>query len=145
MTCRPATTIYSPCGRAPSSRSWLTGFEELGVPILRGLEVVGLAQDASGVDVELSDGTSLRAQYLVGCDGGRSVVRKVSGIDFVGSDPSTSWMIAEVEMGEEPQIGVRPEGGGIGPVDRSEGGGPYRVVLTEQPPQTGDPTIGGAQ
>ena len=128
---------------------WQSAFEpiladwvrELGVPILRGLEVVGLAQDATGVDVELSDGTSLRARYLLGCDGGRSVVRKVSGIDFVGSDPSTSWMIAEVEMGEEPQIGVRPEGGGIGPANRAEGGGPYRVVLSEQPPKTGDPSF----
>jgi len=115
--------------------------EELGVPILRGLNVVGFAQDDTGVDVEVSDGTSLRAQYLVGCDGGRSVVRKAAGIDFVGLDPSTSWMIAEVEMDDEPEIGVRPEGGGIGPVNRAQGGGPYRVVLTEQPPNTGDPAL----
>jgi len=116
--------------------------EELEVPILRGLEVVGFAQDDTGVDVELSDDTSLRAEYLVGCDGGRSLVRKAAGIDFVGSDPSTSWMIAEVEMDEEPEIGIRPEGGGIGPVNRAEGGGPFRVVLTErQLEHTGDPTL----
>ena len=80
---------------------------ELGVPILRGCEVVGFAQDDTGVDVELSDDASLRAEYLVGCDGGRSVVRKAAGIDFVGLDPSTSWMIAEVEMDEEPEFGFR--------------------------------------
>ena len=116
--------------------------EELEVPILRGLEVVGFAQDDTGVDVELSDDTSLRAEYLVGCDGWRSLVRKAAGIDFVGSDPSTSWMIAEVEMDEEPEIGIRPEGGGIGPVNRAEGGGPFRVVLIErQLEHTGDPTL----
>ena len=103
---------------------------ELGVPILRGREVVGFAQDDTGVDVELSGDTSLRAEYLVGCDGGRSLIRKAAGIDFPGLDPSTSWMIAEVEMDEEPEFGMRREGGGIGPVDRREGGGPYRVVLT---------------
>src|SRR5262245_30047365 len=74
------------------------GIGDLAVPILRGQEVVGFAQDDAGVDVELSDSSSLRAQYLVGCDGGRSVIRKAAGIDFAGWDPSTSWMIAEVEM-----------------------------------------------
>jgi 3-(3-hydroxy-phenyl)propionate hydroxylase len=105
---------------------------EIEVPVLRGSEVVGLEQDDAGVDVELSRGTSLRAAYLVGCDGGRSVVRKSAGIEFPGLDPSTSWMIAEVEMDEEPEIGVRPEGGGIGPVNRAEGGGPYGVVVKDQ-------------
>jgi 3-(3-hydroxy-phenyl)propionate hydroxylase len=105
---------------------------ELAVPIHREREVTGFAQDDSGVDVELSDGRSLRADYLVGCDGGRSVVRKAAGIDFVGWDATTSWLIAEVEMEEEPQLGMRREGGGIGPVNRAEGGGPFRVVLTEQ-------------
>ena len=106
--------------------------DELGVPILRQRDVVGFTQDDTGVDVEVSDGQSLRAEYLVGCDGGRSQVRKTAGIDFPGWDPSASYLIAEVEMDEEPQIGMRPEGGGIGPVDREEGGGPYGVVLLEQ-------------
>ncbi len=105
---------------------------ELGVPILRECEVLGFAQDDTGVDVELSGDTSLRAEYLVGCDGGRSLVRKAAGIDFPGLDPSTSWMIAEVEMDEEPELGMRREGGGIGPVNPMEGGGPFRVVLKEQ-------------
>ena len=123
---------------------WQSDFEpilagwvgELGVPILRGCEVVGFAQDDTGVDVELSGDTSLRAEYLVGCDGGRSVIRKAAGIDFPGLDPSTSWMIAEVEMDEEPEIGVRPEGGGIGPVNREKGGGPFGVVLKERARRT---------
>ena len=106
--------------------------DELGVAILRDREVVGLAQDDDGVDVELSDGTRCARAYLVGCDGGRSVVRKAAGIDFPGWDATTSWMIAEVEMDEEPEIGVRREGGGIGPVDRANGGGPYGVVLKER-------------
>src|SRR5713226_8952494 len=79
---------------------------ELAVTIYRGREVTGFAQDDTGVDVELSDGTSLRAQYLVGCDGGRSVVRKAAGIEFPGWDPTTSFLIAEVELAEEPQWGL---------------------------------------
>jgi 3-(3-hydroxy-phenyl)propionate hydroxylase len=105
---------------------------ELGVPILRERELTGFKQDERGVDVELSDDSSIRGEYLVGCDGGRSVVRKAAGIDFPGLDPSTSWMIAQVEMDEAPEIGVRPEGGGIGPVDREAGGSPYGVVIKER-------------
>jgi 2-polyprenyl-6-methoxyphenol hydroxylase-like FAD-dependent oxidoreductase len=123
----------------PILASWVV---ELGVPILRGLEVVGFAQDDGGIDVELSDDSSLRAAYLVGCDGGRSVVRKAAGIDFPGWDPSISFMIAHVEMAEEPKIGVRREGGGIGPVNRAQGGGPYGVVLKEQHlDHTSEPTL----
>jgi 2-polyprenyl-6-methoxyphenol hydroxylase-like FAD-dependent oxidoreductase len=106
--------------------------EELGVSVVRGFEAAGVAQDDDGVDVEASDGTRLRAGYLVGCDGGRSPIRKAAGIDFPGWDPTTSHLIAEVEMSEAPEIGMRPEGGGIGPVDREKGGGPYRVVLLEK-------------
>ena len=115
---------------------------ELGVPILRRCEVVGFTQDDTGVDVGLSGDQSLRAEYLVGCDGGRSLIRKAAGIDFPGLDPSTSWMIAEVEMDDEPEIGMRPEGGGIGPVNRVQGGNPFGVVLKEpQVEHTGDPTM----
>jgi 2-polyprenyl-6-methoxyphenol hydroxylase-like FAD-dependent oxidoreductase len=116
--------------------------EELGVSILRGREVVGFAQDDTGVDVEVSGDTTLRAEYLVGCDGGRSLVRKTAGIDFPGWDPTASYMIAQVEMDEEPEIGMRPEGGGIGPVNREEGGGPYGVVLLEKHIEhTSEPTL----
>ena len=64
---------------------WL---DELAIPIYRDREVTGFAQDDTGVDVELSGSQSLRAQYLVGCDGGRSVVRKAAGIAFPGWDPT---------------------------------------------------------
>lgn len=116
--------------QGPIERLLAGWVDELGVPVLRGREVSGFTQDDTGVDVEVSGGGSLRAQYLVGCDGGRSVVRKAAGIDFAGTAASTSWIIAEVETAEEPVIGMRPEGGGIGPVP-GEGGGRYSVVLTE--------------
>ena len=88
--------------------------KELGVPIMRSHEVTGFTQDDNGVTIEVSDGQSLRADYLVGCDGGRSLVRKIADIDFPGLDASISYIIAEVKMDEEPKFGTRPEGGGIG-------------------------------
>jgi 3-(3-hydroxy-phenyl)propionate hydroxylase len=123
---------------------WVLG--DLGVPILRRGEVLGFAQDGGGIDVELSGGRSQRAQYLVGCDGGRSLIRKAAGIDFPGWDPTTSQLIAEVEMADEPEIGMRPEGGGIEPVDRAKTGGPYRVVLVEKHlDHSRQPTLGDVQ
>ena len=86
---------------------------ELAVPIYRGREVTGFAQDDTGVDVELSDGQSLRADYLVGCDGGRSLIRKAAGIEFPGWDPTTSALIAQVEMTVEPELGIRRDALGI--------------------------------
>src|ERR1700689_274502 len=80
---------------------------ELPVRISYGCEVTGFAQDDTGVAVELSNAQSLGAQYLVGCDGGRSVIRKAAGIDFPGWDASTSYLIAEVEMTGEPRPGIR--------------------------------------
>jgi 2-polyprenyl-6-methoxyphenol hydroxylase-like FAD-dependent oxidoreductase len=115
---------------------------ELGVPILRGQEVVGLAQDDTGVDVEISGDTSLRAEFLVGCDGGRSLVRKAAGIDFAGLDPSTSWMIAEVEMDEEPEFGFRRDSVGQHAIGRRQPGEPIRLVLTERDlDHTGEPSM----
>jgi 2-polyprenyl-6-methoxyphenol hydroxylase-like FAD-dependent oxidoreductase len=111
--------------------------DELGVPMLREREVTGLTRDGGGVDVALSDGTSLRAQFLVGCDGGRSVVRKAAGIDFAGWDPTTSWIIAEVEMEEMPEFGLRG-GGGIGPAEEGRVG----VTLIEtEVNHTDEPTL----
>ncbi|MBV8463825.1 MAG: FAD-dependent monooxygenase [Acidimicrobiales bacterium] len=103
--------------------------DELGVPIARGCAVTGFRQDDAGVDVELSDGNRRRTEYLVGCDGGRSLVRKVAGIAFPGLDPSTSWLIAELEMEERPEFGLRREGGGIGP---AADGRRIGVVLPER-------------
>ena len=79
---------------------------ELAVPIYRSLELTCFAQDDTGVTVELSDGALLRASYLVGCDGGRSLVRKAAGIEFPGWDATTSSILAEAEMAEEPPLGV---------------------------------------
>ncbi len=121
-----------------TERLLATWVQELGVPTAREREVTGFTQDDAGVDVALSDGTSILADYLVGCDGGRSVIRKAAGIEFAGWDPSTSWLMAEVAMVERPEFGLRP-GGGIGP---AEGGDRIRVVLTERRVEhTGEPTL----
>jgi 3-(3-hydroxy-phenyl)propionate hydroxylase len=82
---------------------WVT---ELEVPILYGREITGFTQDDTEVTVALTDGQSLRAQYLVGCDGGRSLVRKTAGIDFPGWDATTSNILAEVEMKTLPPYGI---------------------------------------
>ncbi len=105
---------------------------ELPVQIYHGCEVTGFAQDGTGVDVELSDRESLRAEYLVGCDGGRSVIRKAAGIEFPGWDPTRSNLIAEVEVTEEPPRGVRNDATGVHGLHRLEDGRTVRVVVTEQ-------------
>ncbi|MHB1139249.1 MAG: FAD-dependent monooxygenase, partial [Microthrixaceae bacterium] len=112
---------------------------ELDVPIRREREVTGFAQRDDGVDVALSDGTSVRAGYLVGCDGGRSLVRRLAGIEFAGWDPTTCWIHAEVEMEEQPEFGLRG-GGGIGSAE----GGRVGVTLIEpgvERGERGEPTI----
>jgi 2-polyprenyl-6-methoxyphenol hydroxylase-like FAD-dependent oxidoreductase len=116
---------------------------ELEVPVHRGREVTGFAQDDTGVEIQLADDRPLSAEYLVGCDGGRSVVRKTAGIDFPGWEASTSSLIAEVEMAEDPELGIRRDGlgtHGIGKVDYEirDGeivwgeGGPVRLTVTER-------------
>ena len=114
---------------------------ELAVPIHRGHEVTGFVQDDTGVDVELSDGRSLRAKYLVGCDGGRSLVRKAAGIAFPGWDPTVSHLIAEVDMAEEPEWGLRHDAVGVHSLSRLDDGGLVRVLVTEQHLGTGEPTL----
>jgi 3-(3-hydroxy-phenyl)propionate hydroxylase len=126
---------------------------ELGVPIHYGIAVTGFAQDDMGVDVQLSDGRVLRAQYLVGCDGGRSLIRKAAGIDFPGWDPTTSSLIAQVEMAEEPELGIRRDARGthaLGKVEYEirdgevvyQKGGRVGVMLTEeQVGATAEPTL----
>ncbi|MGH8894425.1 MAG: FAD-dependent monooxygenase [Actinomycetes bacterium] len=127
--------------------------DELAVPIYREREVTGFEQDDTGVDVELSDGQSLRAEYLVGCDGGRSLVRKGAGIEFPGWDPTTSALIAEVEMAEEPELGTRQDSRGLHGLGRVEyeirdgeivwaDHGPVRVMVTDQEVgSTSEPTL----
>ncbi len=116
---------------------------ELSVRVYYGREVTGFAPDETGVDVELSDGESLRAQYLAGCDGGRSLVRRGAGIGFPGWDATKSNLIAEVEVTEEPPPGVRHDATGVHGLHRLEDGRTFRVVTTEQ--QLGpssEPTLG---
>jgi 2-polyprenyl-6-methoxyphenol hydroxylase-like FAD-dependent oxidoreductase len=116
---------------------------ELAVTFYRGREVTGFAQDDTGVDVELSDGESLRAQYLVGCDGGRSLIRKTAGIDFPGWDPTTSSLLAEVEMTVQPELGIHRTPLGVHAFGKEKyeirdgkivymDGGPVRVMVTEE-------------
>ena len=115
--------------------------DELPVTIYRGRDVTGFAQDDTGVDVEISDGESLRGEYLVGCDGGRSLIRKVAGIEFPGWDPSTSSLIAEVEMDGEPELGIRRDEKGIHALGRLDDGRVGVVVREEHLGATDEPTL----
>ena len=119
--------------------------EELSVPIYRGRQVTGFTQDGTGVDVAVSGGQTCRAEYLVGCDGGRSLVRREAGIDFPGWDASTRSLIAEAELAEEPELGVRRDGNGTHALGRVDyvirngevvfaTDGPVRVMVTEGGP-----------
>ena len=128
---------------------------ELKVPIYRGIEVKGFAQDDTGVTLKVSDGRSLRARYLVGCDGGRSLVRKAARIAFPGSDPTTSSLIAVAELAETPpEWGIRRDALGTHALGRIEyeihngeivyaDHGPVGVLVTEQHiGQAAEPTLG---
>lgn len=116
---------------------------ELPVKFYRDREVTGFAQgDSTGVEVHIADGRKLHGQYLVGCDGGRSVIRKAAGIEFPGWDASTSAILAEVEMTEEPETGIRRTASGTHAIGKVEyeikggeviygKGGKVGVMLTE--------------
>jgi len=116
---------------------------ELAVPIYRGRDLTGYTQDDAGVTIDLSDGASLRASYLVGCDGGRSLVRKAAGIEFAGWDATTSSILAEAEMAQEPPLGIHRTALGIHAFGREEYDirdgkivfateGPIGVMVTEK-------------
>ena len=126
--------------------------DELPVTFYREREVTGFTQDDTGVDIALSDGESLRARYLVGCDGGRSIVRKAAGIEFPGWDATMSAIIAEVETTEEPELGMRRTADGINGIGKVEyeikdgeivysKGGTVRVMLSEKNVGTNEPTL----
>ena len=126
---------------------------ELPVKFYRAREVTGFTQDDTGVDIHVSDGQSLRAEYLVGCDGGRSLVRKTAGIEFPGWDATMSALIAQVEMTEEPETGIRRTPSGMHAIGKVEyeikdgqviykKGGTVGVMLTEsQVGNTDEPTL----
>ena len=134
-------------------RIMATWIAELPVRMYYGAEVTSFAQDDAGVDVVLAGGESLRAQYLVGCDGGRSVIRKAAGIEFPGWDATRSNLIAEAEMSAEPELGVRHDDVGIHAIGRLEyeirdgevvykDEGPVRVMVTErEASHNGEPTL----
>lgn len=114
---------------------------ELAVPIHRGRRVVGFTQEDDGVVVDLDDGRALRAKFLVGCDGGRSLIRKAASIDFVGWEASTSYLIAEVEVTDELTSSLQRGERGVNAIGKLEDGR-ARVVLVE--PAVGevaDPTL----
>jgi 2-polyprenyl-6-methoxyphenol hydroxylase-like FAD-dependent oxidoreductase len=133
-----------------SLREWAA---ELGAATHRGLDVTGFTQDETGVDVALSDGRSLRAGWLVGCDGGRSTIRKAAGIAFPGSDATISNLIGEVEVTSEPPLGVHRTERGIHAFSRTDytiveskivyaTSGPVGVMITEKEVgATGEPTF----
>ncbi len=106
---------------------------ELGAQIRRGCEVTGIEQDEDGVSVELTDGSRLRSRWLVGCDGGRSLVRKLAGIGFPGEPATTEWLLGEVSVTASPEevasvseeVRKTHKGFGIGPA----GDGLYRAVV----------------
>ncbi|RCW43127.1 2-polyprenyl-6-methoxyphenol hydroxylase-like FAD-dependent oxidoreductase [Halopolyspora algeriensis] len=106
---------------------------ELGAEIRRGCELVGISQDEHGVTAELSDGTQLRSRYLVGCDGGRSTVRKLLGVGFPGEPTSVETLLGEMEVTEDPETVAATVAEvrktqlrfGVGPL----GDGVYRVVV----------------
>src|SRR5258708_1099290 len=115
--------------------------QELGVPTYEAREVTGFVQHDTGVDVELSDGQSMRAEYLVGCDGGRSLVRKGAGIEFPGWDPTISNLIANVEMEQEPQWGMGHDGIGVHALSLLEDGQVGVLVTEAHVGQSGEPTL----
>jgi 2-polyprenyl-6-methoxyphenol hydroxylase-like FAD-dependent oxidoreductase len=106
---------------------------ELGAEIRRGCELVGLSQDEEGVTAELADGTQLRSRWLVGCDGGRSTVRKLLGVGFPGEPARVEWLRGEMEVTTPPEelaavvaeVRKTHKGFGVGPA----GNGLYGVVV----------------
>ena len=127
--------------------------EELAVPLYRGIELTGFTQDEYGVTIALSDGQSLQAQYLVGCDGGRSLVRKLAGIDFPGAEATTSNIIAVAELADPPpEWGIRRDAIGIHSIGRVDyeirdgkivyaDAGPVGILVTEREVSASEPTF----
>ncbi|WP_166973481.1 FAD-dependent monooxygenase [Brevibacterium atlanticum] len=114
---------------------------EFGTRIEYGVEVTGFDQDRGGVDVRLSDGRELRADYIIGCDGSRSLIRRSAGIEFPGCDPTMSSLIAEVELAEEPEWGVHEHEFGTQAFSLLADGRASLVVSERHPQENVDPTL----
>jgi 2-polyprenyl-6-methoxyphenol hydroxylase-like FAD-dependent oxidoreductase len=106
---------------------------ERGAMIRRGTEVVRIETDDDGVVVDAVDGSRLAASWSVGCDGGRSAIRRWMGIGFPGEPAQTEWLLAEGEAAAPPEeiasisdeVRRTHRGFGIGP----NGSGGYRAVV----------------
>jgi len=120
------------CTKGHIERILLGWVEELAVPIRRGLEVTVFAQDDAGVEVHLGEDEPLRTAYLVGADGGRSRIRTMAGIDFVGPDATRSHLIAEVKVTEETPTGIRLDDVGIHAMSVMQDGRTVGIVVTAQ-------------
>jgi 3-(3-hydroxy-phenyl)propionate hydroxylase len=112
--------------------------QELAVKVYRGQELAGFEQDDQGVNITLASGWHLKADYLVGCDGARSLVRKGSGIEFAGWDPTKSWLIAEAEWTHEPEWGIRQASNGSYALGKMDDPKLVRIVLVEPELKVGD-------
>lgn len=112
--------------------------EELNVTVYRGMDVLSVVDDDSGVNISTAQGATMRASWLVGCDGGRSLVRKSAGIAFTGSDASTSWLIAEVKMTQKPQLGFREDASGRHAMALLEDNETVGVVIAGRDPRATD-------
>ncbi len=108
--------------------------DELAVPIHRGLDVTGFVQDDIGVDIRLASGEAMRAKYIVGADGGRSVIRKAAGIEFPGWEATTSAIIAEVEVTEALPAGITYDASGLHGLSFMEDGRTVRVSRASESP-----------
>jgi 3-(3-hydroxy-phenyl)propionate hydroxylase len=127
------------CDFEPLLAEWVLG--DLAVPIERKCDAAGLSQDACGVSLDLADGRTLRSQFLVGCDGGRSLIRRAAGFTTTESRPTRSWIVAEADTDDEPKPGTRYTSAGLHGMQRIGAGRPVRMVLTEHSCRRGEPTI----
>jgi 3-(3-hydroxy-phenyl)propionate hydroxylase len=111
------------------------------VPVMWGCEVTGLTQTGDAVHLRLANGAELRAAYVVGCDGGRSTVRKLAGIEFPGTEPTTSNLIAEAKLAQDAPLGIVRDARGIRGIGKVEDDR-MRIMLTERSlDASGPPTL----
>ncbi len=108
--------------------------DALSVPVLRGREVCGVRQDDQGVEARLTGGAAVRGDYLVGCDGGRSLVRKAAHIAFPGSEPTISHIFAEAKLAGTPPWGLRHDALGVHGISPLDDGSGVGILVSEPSP-----------